>query len=135
MDVVIQFIPRIFLALVSLAFLVFGLIGLINPVGTVLPLEIAIQTAQAKTEIRATYGGLMLGIGILLAYTAYDANAVKWGLIAVICLLFTIGLTRLYGLLVDGTQAKLQWQLLSMELGPALIALLILLFHSNINTN
>ena len=129
MDLFIQYLPRIFLVLVSLAFLFFGVLGLVNPVGTVLPMDIAIETAQAKTELRATYGGLMLGIGIFLAYTAYDLNAVRLGLIAVICMLLVIGSTRLLGIAIDGTRTNLQWMLLCFELGPAVIGLLLLLFH------
>ncbi len=135
MDIVVQYFPRIFLAIISLAFVFFGVLGLVNPAGTVLPMDIAIQTAHAKTEIRATYGGLMLGIGLLLAYTAFDENAVRLGLIAVMCMLFTIGLTRLYGFAFDGTRVALQWQLLCLELGPAIIALLIFIFHSRVNPN
>jgi hypothetical protein len=129
MEIFLSYLPRIFLGLIALAFLGFGVLGWINPVGTVAPLDITIQAAQAKTEIRATYGGFMVGVGLLLLFTAVDTNAVRFGLVSVAVVLFSIGLTRLYGIVVDNTQASLQWQLLAMELIPAALAVLLLVFH------
>jgi len=129
MEIFLSYPPRIFLGLVALAFLGFGVLGWINPAGTVAPLDITVQTAQAQTEIRATYGGFMVGVGLLLLFTAVDTNAVRFGLVSVVVVLFSIGLTRLYGIVDDNTQASLQWNLLEMELIPAALAVLLLLFY------
>lgn len=129
MDTILQYLPRLFLLVVALVFLIFGVMGWLNPASTVAPLDLSIATAQAKTEIRATYGGLMVGIGLFILYTAIDTSVMRIGIIAVMVMLFVIGFTRLYGIVVDKPNAPLQWQLLSMELIPAIIALLFLVFY------
>ena len=129
MENVLIYLPKIFLALVALAFLFFGLLGWVNPVATVSPLDIVVQTAQAKTEIRATYGGFMVGVGLFIAYTAWQIETVRVGLIAVAIILLALGGTRLYGIIVDKPMATMQWQLLSLELIPACIAILLLVFY------
>ncbi len=129
MSEVIQNLPRIFLVVGALAFIYYGFLGLANPVKTVADLEISIATNPAKTEIRATYGGLLLGIGLVLAYTAFAHP--KLGLIAVILMMSSIGFTRLYGIFADDSKTLVQWQLLAMELPSALIAaVLLLIFYS-----
>lgn len=133
MDVVIALLPRALLALTALAFIGLGLVGLANPVGTVAPLDIAVDTGLAKTELRATYGGLMFGIGLVFVYAAIIDNAQRFGLWAIILILLTIGVSRAMGMVIDGTQATLQWQLLASEIGFSLLAVLLLLFHPTVN--
>ena len=129
MEPTLYLLPRIFLAIVALAFIGFGILGWVNPAGTVAPLDLTVNTAQAKTEIRATYGGLLVGIGLFIAIAALYPTMVRFGLILVVVMLFTIGFTRLYGIAVDGTRVSMQWQLLATELIPAIIGLLLIIFY------
>lgn len=126
-EIIISNLPRIFLIVVASAFMFYGILGLINPAGTVEPLSILIENNYATTEIRATYGGLLVGIGLFLFYSSYAECRV--GLVSVMLILSAIGLSRLYGIYSDGSDSTIQWQLLSMELIPSVIAVALFLVY------
>jgi hypothetical protein len=115
---------RAFLLLVAASFVVLGLIALLDPQGTVAPLGIDLQSNAAITEIRATYGGMMLGIGAFLFYTAM--YRIREGLIATVAMLGAIGATRLYGIFYDDSQLPIQFYLLAVEIGFAILAMILL---------
>ncbi len=57
---------QIYLAVFGVVFVVSGVVALINPDGTARALGIAAIDITGQSEIRATYGGLILGWGLLL---------------------------------------------------------------------
>lgn len=127
MEFILSNMPRIFLIVAAAAFFYFGCIGLISPAQTVAPLDISLLSNAGKTEIRATYGGLLLGIGAFLLYAALFQA--KVGLVATILILGTIGITRLGSIFYDDSKTSIQWYLLSMELTPTFIAITLFLFY------
>jgi len=123
-ELIVTHLPRLFLFVCASAFLYYGSLGLVNPAATVFPLGITVDSAAATTEIRATYGGLLIGIGLFLFYAGYAEN--KVGLVSFVLMISAIGLTRLYGIYSDGSNSTIQWTLLTMEVVPAAIALALL---------
>jgi len=119
-----SWLPRTFLALIAIAALAIGALGIAAPDASVAPMDIGINSAGARTEIRAVYGGLMLGIGIMLAWCAVAAT--RFGLTAVTCLLAPMAVARLYGLLADDSFAGPQWQFFTIEVVVVTLAFAIL---------
>lgn len=113
MEYLIAHLPRAFLYFFAAVFIIYGVIGFLDPVSSVANMGIMIDNNHAKIEVRATYGGLLVG------------------LVAIICILTTVGLSRLYGIMVDGQNETIQWEFLIMELVGAVIAALILFLHSS----
>ncbi|MCW8193700.1 DUF4345 domain-containing protein [Proteobacteria bacterium 005FR1] len=124
---------RVFLLIVAASFLILGLIALIDPPGTVAPLGIALESASALTEIRATYGGMMIGVAVFLSYTA--TYRVREGLIATIAMLGSIGIVRLYGIVFDQSQVLIQFSLLGVELGLTALAIVLLYIENRANAS
>ncbi|GAB1264182.1 DUF4345 family protein [Aurantivibrio infirmus] len=127
MEIIITNLPRIFLIIGAGLFFYFGILGLVDPVATVLPMEISINSGISKTEIRATYGGLMLGIACFLLYAAFFE--VKTGLVAMVLIVGTIGIVRLCSIFYDDSGSSIQWYLLGMELISTVIALVLLVVY------
>jgi len=127
----IAHLPRAFLYFFAAVFIIYGIIGFFEPVSAVANMGINIDNNHAKIEVRATYGGLLVGLGLLFAYSANSDSSVPFGLVAIICIMATVGLSRLYGIMVDGENETIQWDFLIMELVGAVIAALILFIHPN----
>lgn len=79
-------------------------------------------TTSALTDFRAVYGGMMLGIGLLLALTTRRTMATRVGLQAVVLILFCMAAARLIGILVDGSPNQYMLLYLVAELGMAALA-------------
>ncbi|MBL1417877.1 MAG: DUF4345 family protein [Moritella sp.] len=132
MESLIARLPNAFLYFFAAVFIIYGVIGFLEPVSSVANMGIIIDNNHAKIEVRATYGGLLVGLGVLFAYSASRDSSVRFGLVAIICILTTVGLSRLYGIIVDGDNETIQWDFLIMELVGAVIAALILFLHPSL---
>jgi hypothetical protein len=78
-------------------------------------LGIGFFSPQGLTDVRATYGGMCLGIGIFFAMAAagrIDASAALW---ASLCLYLGLGLARLGGLIFDHSSTTLLWGFFAIE--------------------
>lgn len=64
---------------VAAFFLGMGLFGLAAPSKLIAPFGIDLDTATARTEVRAVYGGFGLAIGVLLALAAFDVGGLQRG--------------------------------------------------------
>ena len=58
---------RLLLATSALAFLIIGLLFLLRPIEAAASIGLAATEAAGRIDLRATYGGLMLGLGALFA--------------------------------------------------------------------
>ena len=86
---------RIYLGLMGLLYLASAAIAYLDPQGAGEWLGIASLETSGHTEIRSTYGGLVLGTGLLLAGGVWSKNLALAGLL---CTVFGVGclaLTRL----------------------------------------
>ncbi|GAB1258863.1 hypothetical protein NBRC116494_33650 [Aurantivibrio plasticivorans] len=112
-----------FLVLQAVLFIGCGLAGLFNPVGVMTSMGIALDNPVSITEIRATYGGFLLGAGCYILYAAF--SRLHQALVAVIFLLAGAGVTRFVGVVFDGGQAFMQWLLLIIEWVSVAIAIIL----------
>ncbi|GAA3141644.1 DUF4345 domain-containing protein [Planomonospora alba] len=60
--------------LAALFFLAMGVYGLLMPAGLIRPFRMSADTPDARTEIRAVYGGFGVAMAAVLALAAADAG-------------------------------------------------------------
>jgi len=83
------------LALVASFFLGMGLFGLAAPTRLVAPFRIALEGADARTEVRAVYGGFGMAIGALLFFTLVKPDLRRGAVVAVAVALLGMAFGRL----------------------------------------
>lgn len=107
---------RAFLWATALVFIGFGLWGLLSPAAMTANFGLALDTPDAKTMIRASYGGFLIGEGALFAWCALSAERTRFGLAAVVILTAPILLSRSAGMLVDGAASPYHQAYIAIEL-------------------
>ena len=93
---------RLLLALIALSYLGFGFVFLFNPNEMAAILGLGLAVDGARTDFRAMYGGLEIGIGAFLLICALRREFVRVGLFAGACVLMAMATSRSVGLLLDG---------------------------------
>ena len=117
-------LARITLWLAGLSFLGFGLAFLIAPLQTLASTGIELSGALAAAELRAFYGGLELGLGVLILAADLRPEARRYGLILTAAAFGSIGLARAVAMGIGGVATPFLWFALSTELLLAALALL-----------
>ncbi|KZB82139.1 DUF4345 domain-containing protein [Amycolatopsis regifaucium] len=69
----------VLIGLVAVFFLGMGLLGLIAPRRLIRPFGITLDSATARTEVRAVYGGFGVAIAVLLGFAAFDVGGIQRG--------------------------------------------------------
>jgi hypothetical protein len=93
---------RLLLALIALSYVVFGFVFLFNPNEMAAILGLGLAVDGARTDFRAMYGGLEIGVGAFLLICALRREFVRVGLFASACALMAMATARSVGLLLDG---------------------------------
>ena len=115
----------VILTIAGLGFVAFGVIFLCWP-DMVLPgVGIQAMQPQAQAEIRAMYGGLELGLGILLL-SCFAPSRQHFGLQLSLASYGGLGLARAISMLTVGVATPFLWTALIWEIVIALLALLAL---------
>jgi hypothetical protein len=81
--------------------------------------------------MRATYGGMGLGVGLLFGFCARQPSTIQVGLIASLFVLGATAAARIVGFLVDGSPNVFMYLLLGAEL--LFVALLIVALKQSRN--
>lgn len=110
----------------AVVFVGIGLGFLIVPVQWASLVEIALPTATARTDFRATYGGFDLAMGVFLGLCAHRTDWVRPGLVALGLAAAGFGGGRLLGILVEGTASPFMLVLAAIETASAVLAFYVL---------
>lgn len=89
-------------------------------------LEISLPSAMARTDVRATYGGLELGFGIFLIVCVVRREWIRPGLWALALTVGGFATGRLIGFAAEGAINNFMLFFLVLELAVALLALFLL---------
>ncbi len=81
--------------------------------------DAAPATATALTDMRATYGGMSVAIGIVLFALSSKAETIRLGLIGVLVLMLGMAGGRLVGLMIDGAENKIMYIYLAFEVAAS----------------
>jgi hypothetical protein len=93
---------RLLLALIAATYAGFGFIFLFNPGEMAAMLGVAFLSNAARTDFRAMYGGLEIGVGAFLLICSLRREFVRIGLFASACALVAMATSRSVGLMLDG---------------------------------
>jgi len=110
----------------AVVFAVIGLGFLVVPVQWASVVEIGLPTAMARTDLRATYGGFDLAVGVFLALCAFRTEWIRPGLAAMGLAAAGFAGGRLLGIVVEGTASPLMLIFAIMETTGALLVLYVL---------
>jgi hypothetical protein len=106
---------RLVLSLGALAYLGLGLWLSFKPEG-LQAVGVQADSAAARTELRATYGGLELGLGLFLAWCLCgDPARLKAGLLATALTVGGFGCVRALGIVLDRPPQRIFLVLLGVE--------------------
>ncbi|QDU67809.1 DUF4345 family protein [Engelhardtia mirabilis] len=112
-------ILRVLLVLTALANLAWGLFALGLPDRAAELLGFTLNSPEARGEVRATYGGLILGLGLVQLLALRGPRGQAW--LAALALVFAaLGLGRLSSLALDGLSTYTAG-LGAVEIGLALL--------------
>lgn len=123
-------IGRIALILSIVGFAAFGVPALLWPAEVVSFVGIELPTPAARSDVRAVYGGMQLGLAAFLAYCAAKPERTALGLAATTTCIVGLATARGLGAIVDGEVAPITLVYLSVEAGSAAIAAAALWFES-----
>ena len=119
-EVIMRILVPVLLFLSGLSFLGFGVAFLIEPVQTLALAGVATEGAIAATELRAFYGGVEIALGALILFCATRAGRLRDGLWLTLICYGAIGLTRLAGMAIDGSDSFFLRFAAATEIGFAL---------------
>ena len=118
----------------ALLFLLFGTSFLVLPEQMALLVsESAPASPAGLTDMRATYGGLSLGIGLFLGHCAH-IGALRPGLLASLLVLSCAALGRLLGIFLEGEPTSMMVLLLTAEIIFSVLSVVALVVSDSKNT-
>lgn len=94
---------QIFLGLSAVVWLPYALLCLLNPDFLAGAAGVSTTSPTGLSEVRAMYGGLQAGIGILALLGAARPGFTRPALLMLLCLASGLGLARMAGVIVDGS--------------------------------
>jgi hypothetical protein len=117
---------RAFLALSALVWLPYGVYCFLRPEFLADAAGVVASTATASTELRAMYGGLQMGIGLLAAAAILAPSLCRPALVTLAFLCTGLATTRALGVVLDGgltsyTAAGLVFEILSASIAVTLL--------------
>ena len=105
----------------ALILAVIGIGFLWSPAGWAKSIEVIAETAMARTDIRATYGGFVLAAGVFLALCGFRIEWLRPGLIACGIIYAGFASGRLLGIVLERQASPLMAFFLVVEIfGAAL---------------
>ena len=119
---------RVLTGVAGLIILAMGIAGLLYPYNVMVTLGLAVPTQPVSPfvlgEIRATYGGVFVVMGIYTLLSVVDPAANRSRLTFIALMWFGAGLARLFGTTVDGGPGVFGWLAVVFEvlLGAMLVA-------------
>ena len=117
---------RGFLGLNALVFVALGINGLFNPHGHMAPMDFVLTSASSLAEVRANYGGMHVGMGLLFLLGALKPEWSRAALLAMALFIGGLAVGRSFSLLVDGQPKNLILAFIAIEWVGAAIAVWLL---------
>jgi hypothetical protein len=119
---------RLVLVGLGLGYAVFGFAFLFSPSELAAFLSLTFSAPSARTDFRAMYGGLEIGLGGFMLACAVRREFVRVGLFAAACATVGMGTARTVGMMLDGVafsqvvSALVEWAIGVVSTWGALVA-------------
>lgn len=107
---------RAYLCFVGVMGLIFGVWYLIAPATWTDPTGFGPLGPNALTDVRATYGGFQIGLGLFTLWAAADPTRVRMALVLQALTIGAIASCRLTGFAVDGSPNGFLWTAIVTEI-------------------
>jgi len=118
---------KLLVLLTAAIFCAYGFIFVLFPVEALLfVVGGSVSTSSGVIDIRATYGGMSVGIGIVLYLLATTYGTLRIGLISVCLLMLGMAAGRIIGMVLDGSPNMYMYIYLALELSVSSLAVLLL---------
>ena len=117
-----------YLWLAAIVFVGLGIALMLRPTEILSSVEITFKSPTAFADIRADYGGCILGVGVFLIWCAAQRHLVRAGLLCVGLVFSGYASGRLLSLVLDGTPKRIIFILIAVEVVGALVAFLLISF-------
>ena len=99
-------LTQLFLLLSGIGFMLIGVNTFRDPVAAMAGVELGVPSISALNEIRASYGGLQIGIGLLLISAALMTWLTRPALLALSLVTGGLVVGRLMSMMIDGMPAR-----------------------------
>lgn len=99
-----------------------GLMFLLIPDRMLAPVDLSLDSATARAEIRAFYGGFQLGVGAFLLWCWSGKRRVRTGLILATLIWTGSALGRIVGIISDPDQGWIIYVFLALDILGALLS-------------
>lgn len=94
-------LARIALGITWLAFVAFGVAYVVSPVAMAALTHVDASSNLAATDVRAVYGGLQLGVAVVIHPLSKRREHVSWQLAAAAAICLAVAACRLLGIVLD----------------------------------
>ena len=122
-DITMTRLTQLFLLLSGLVFILIGVNTFRDPVAAMAGVELGVQSINALNEVRANYGGMQMGIGLLLVSAALMTWLTRPALLALSLVTGGLVVGRLMSIMIDGMPNSTVQALLGLEFFTTVIAI------------
>ena len=123
-------LTQMFLLLSGIGFMLIGINTFRDPIAAMAGVELGIQSINALNEVRANYGGMQMGIGILL----FSAALLQWlsrsALLALSLITGGLVVGRFVSMMLDGMPNTTVQALLILEFVTTVAAIYLFFQHT-----
>ena len=130
-DITMTRLTQLFLLLSGLVFILIGVNTFRDPVAAMAGVELGVQSINALNEVRANYGGMQMGIGLLLVSAALMTWLTRPALLALSLVTGGLVVGRLMSIMIDGTPNSTVQALLGLEFFTMVIVIFLFTQQSN----
>jgi hypothetical protein len=116
-------LTQLFLLLSGLGFILIGVNTFRDPVAAMAGVELGVQSINALNEVRANYGGMQMGVGLLLISAALMTWLTRPALLALSLVTGGLVVGRLMSVMIDGMPNSTVQALLGLEFFTTVIAI------------
>ena len=113
--------------LTATIFLIYGLLCMFFPAEVLrFVIDGSVSSSSGLIDIRATYGGMSLGVSLILYLLANDESTIKIGLFGVLALMGGMAIGRSIGIFVDESPNWVMYVYLLLEMVVASLSIIFL---------
>jgi hypothetical protein len=118
---------KIYLVLMGIMSVAFGVLYLVMPSTFTDPMGFGILAPSALTDVRATYGGFQIGMGLFMFWCCLGTGRLYSGMFLALISVAAIALCRAIGLVIDGDPIDVLKVTLAFEATLTVISLVLFL--------
>jgi|ETNmetMinimDraft_26_1059896.scaffolds.fasta_scaffold46227_2 hypothetical protein len=119
-------LPVVLLWISAVVFALIGLYFLAAPERAAASIGIAMKNATAQTDVRATYGGMVLGIAAFFSWAALSPARLEAGVWSMVLIYGGLALGRIVAIADGQRPGAMMWTFLAIELGFAITSAMLL---------